>query len=111
MELSISPGNYRDSANWSELFRVGNEFGILAVLALDKFDSALVMSETRFWWSESFRSRHFHIPDPGGSTNLLAASEQCSEFKPLNFLKRANLAFDVLFYHARGCLTCSTICY
>ena len=56
----MSLSNYRDSANWSELFRVRNEFGILA--GLDNLDSALVMIGTRFRWSESFRSRQLRIP-------------------------------------------------
>ena len=58
--MEISPGYYRESANWSELFRFGNEFGILAVL--DKLDSALVTAETKFRWTESFRSRQLRIP-------------------------------------------------
>ena len=55
VEMEIFPGYFWDSANWSDFFRFGNEFGILAVL--DKLDSALVTAETKFRWTESFRSR------------------------------------------------------
>ena len=60
VEMEIFPGYYWDSANWSDFFRFGNEFGILA--ELDNLDSALVMIWTRFRWSGSFRSRQLRIP-------------------------------------------------